>query len=407
VSAALLVFFSVGFPLTVMRRMHRNPQRLHTDERFQERFDFFYEFYAPCGTSQRFWITDFFAACVVASGKSFLYPHSIYQIFVSVAIFGHKVLYIMIRRPYIDGMTDVIQGVLAVVSLVAVNMNFFERRGITDKIPSFNVGMAAGMICIFGLAILVTLVTIVLLLVRVKPEGELSPHALAYKASLEANEAAEAGAAEVTDGADLVGGDAFKDLIVKDEADLGLPGERAAAVVQGEAGIFSDVLGYVRGTFNSFFGVAAAASGSEHVEADEDPQAPSAADPAAAENGKPTSYAWSSIWASFSKMIGFTQRESQQEPGVDEQQPPLESDQPPPGLDSSADVPAPPPPEPICYCTTCTVYIKRVKEKKKKKAFKSDVWLDRGRAVAGRSGGRDPAQPPRAREISLPIDDRP
>ncbi len=172
-STIILLGFSVGFPASVMARIHNNPTKVYDDSRFVERYNYFYEFYAVGHT--KFWSTDFLASCVVASGKSFLYPHSIYQMSVSVAVFGHKVVYIIARRPYIDWITDVIQGVLAVVSLIAVNMNFFERQGLLRKVPSVTTGLAIALVIIFGVTIVITLSIVAVLLVKgPRPEPDRS-----------------------------------------------------------------------------------------------------------------------------------------------------------------------------------------------------------------------------------------
>jgi hypothetical protein len=190
ISAALLLGYTVGFPLLVLRKLHEIQGRVHADQRFMERFDFFYEFYNPKFPS--FWIMDFLATMIVASGKSFLYPHSNFQMGISVAIFGHKVVYIMVRRPYIDWLTDVIQGCLAIVSLIAINVNFFERRGLLDKIPSFNAYMALCMLCIFALVIIITLIIVMIVLVKKQPDEP--PYVTALK-----KQGAEAGEGEMVD----------------------------------------------------------------------------------------------------------------------------------------------------------------------------------------------------------------
>lgn len=48
----------------------------------------------------------------------------------SVVVFSVKVLYIGLRRPYVDWVTDLIQGVMAVVNLILININFFVRHNI-------------------------------------------------------------------------------------------------------------------------------------------------------------------------------------------------------------------------------------------------------------------------------------
>ncbi len=102
----------------------------------------------------------------MASGKSFLYPHSVIQMAISVAVFGYKVVYILFVRPYVDGLTDGIQGVLAVVSLFAVNINFFERNGITKKAPALSESLGILMLVVLGLTFVCILGVIVFFALR-------------------------------------------------------------------------------------------------------------------------------------------------------------------------------------------------------------------------------------------------
>jgi hypothetical protein len=170
-SVLILLGFSVGFPVAVILKIKNNPDKRVTVERFMERFDFFYEFYNK--KEAYVWCLDFLASIIVASGKSFLRPHVNYQMTASVIVFGFKVVYIIARRPYIDWLTDVIQGILAMVSLVAVNINFFERRGISAKIPNFSTAMALLMFAFFGVTIVVLIIIIILLFVKgPKPKPE-------------------------------------------------------------------------------------------------------------------------------------------------------------------------------------------------------------------------------------------
>jgi hypothetical protein len=178
--AVLLIFaLTIGFPIFVLKRIYDNPGERTTSERFKERLDYFYQFFNDAEVYV--WCLDFLASIIVASGKSFLRPHVNYQMIVSVIVFGFKVIYIIARRPYIDWITDVIQGILAIVSLVAVNINFFERRGISNKIPNFSSAMAITMFVIFAIAIGALAFIIVWLVIKgapkqapgdVKAEGE-------------------------------------------------------------------------------------------------------------------------------------------------------------------------------------------------------------------------------------------
>ncbi len=60
-------------------------------------------------------------------------PHVNYQMGISVFVFSAKLLVIIVKRPYIDTLTDLIQGVMAVVSLVVINIGFFAKHDLGKK----------------------------------------------------------------------------------------------------------------------------------------------------------------------------------------------------------------------------------------------------------------------------------
>jgi hypothetical protein len=151
--AAVACFFlaaqTIAYPLLVLRYLRRNKALLHTDERVMERWNFFYEFYNP--NHPTFWIVEYPILIIVAAGNSVLKPHVNYQMSISVAVFAYKLLYICVRRPFIDWITDVIQAVMALVSLVLINMTFFSRHGLLDKLPAVREGL---LVAVFGLFVL-------------------------------------------------------------------------------------------------------------------------------------------------------------------------------------------------------------------------------------------------------------
>jgi hypothetical protein len=170
VSGLILLGYSAGFPCTVLYKLRANPGRLHADERFMERYNFFYEFYNPAYPT--FWIIEFPITCIVAAGKSVLRPHVNYQMSISVAIFAIKLGYIVWKRPFIDWMTDIIQAVLALVSMVAINITFFSRNGLLDHIPGMTEYLSMGMMLLFGLVV-VGMLAMVVYLVLFKKEAVL------------------------------------------------------------------------------------------------------------------------------------------------------------------------------------------------------------------------------------------
>jgi hypothetical protein len=141
VSAAaslLIVVYTLGYPLLMLRwvKKKEHEESLHFDESFMERWNFLYEFYNF--DNPTFWIIEFPIACVVAAGKSALKPHVNYQMGISCAVFLYKLVYICLRRPFVDWMTDVIQAVLSIVSLIAINMTFFSRIGVFEGLPTIS-----------------------------------------------------------------------------------------------------------------------------------------------------------------------------------------------------------------------------------------------------------------------------
>jgi hypothetical protein len=89
---------------------------------------------------------------------------------ISVALFAYKLMYICFRRPFIDWITDVIQAVMALVSLVAINMTFFSRHGVLKSTPALSVSFSVIIALFLALALFGMIGMVVFLLVR--PSGE-------------------------------------------------------------------------------------------------------------------------------------------------------------------------------------------------------------------------------------------
>jgi hypothetical protein len=166
-SCVLLVGFTLGFPLGMLKWVKRVDHRhqLHQDERFMERWNYLYEFYNV--RNPTFWLIEFPITCIVAAGNSVLRPHVNYQMSISVAVFAYKLLYILV--PFIDWITDVIQAVMALVSLVAINLTFFARHGVFEKVPALSISLSV-IIALFLAVALLGMVGMVVFLM-LKPAG--------------------------------------------------------------------------------------------------------------------------------------------------------------------------------------------------------------------------------------------
>jgi hypothetical protein len=169
-STVLLLAFTCGYPLYMLQWVRRPEHKtlIHGSERFMERWNYLYEFYNIHNPS--FWLIEFPITCIVAAGNSVLRPHVNYQMSISVALFAYKLLYICFRRPFIDWITDVIQAVMALVSLVAINMTFFSRHGVLEKVPALSVSFSVIIALFLALALFGMIGMVVFLLVR--PSGE-------------------------------------------------------------------------------------------------------------------------------------------------------------------------------------------------------------------------------------------
>jgi hypothetical protein len=128
ISCVILLGLTLAFPIWALLRLRRPAvkEQLHAGLSFQARWDVLYEFMNK--SNPTFWIVDFPILVIVAAGKSALAPHSITQMAISVVVFSIKLFYILLRRPFRDWITDALQAVMAVVSLIAINMNFFARN---------------------------------------------------------------------------------------------------------------------------------------------------------------------------------------------------------------------------------------------------------------------------------------
>jgi hypothetical protein len=133
-----------------------------------ERWNFLYEFYNV--KNPTFWLIEFPITCIVAAGNSTLQPHVNYQMSISVALFLFKLVYICFRRPFIDWITDIIQAVMALVSLVAINMTFFSRHGVFEKVPALSVSFSVIIVLFLALALIGMIGMVVILLMR--PAGQ-------------------------------------------------------------------------------------------------------------------------------------------------------------------------------------------------------------------------------------------
>jgi hypothetical protein len=170
VSTVLLFGYSLGYPIAMLKWVRRTEHKdmIHGSERFMERWNFLYEFYNV--KNPTFWLIEFPITCIVAAGHSVLRPHVNYQMSISVALFLFKLVYICFRRPFIDWITDVIQAVMALVSLVAINMTFFSRHGVFEKVPALSVSFSVMIALFLALALFGIVGMIVLMLMR--PAGQ-------------------------------------------------------------------------------------------------------------------------------------------------------------------------------------------------------------------------------------------
>jgi hypothetical protein len=169
-SAVLLLGFTLGYPIAMLKWVRRPEHKklIHGSERFMERWNFLYEFYNV--KNPTFWLIEFPITCIVAAGNSVLKPHVNYQMSISVALFAYKLLYICTRRPFIDWITDIIQAVMALVSLVAINMTFFSRHGVLEKVPALSVSFSVIIALFLALALFGMIGMVVLMLMR--PAGQ-------------------------------------------------------------------------------------------------------------------------------------------------------------------------------------------------------------------------------------------
>jgi hypothetical protein len=111
VSTALLLFFTAGFPLFMFQwlRKPENAALVSSNERFMERWNFLYMLFND--NNLLFWIVDFPITVVVAAGYSTLRPNIALQMGLSVSAFACKLMFIIVRRPFVDRNTDIIQAV--------------------------------------------------------------------------------------------------------------------------------------------------------------------------------------------------------------------------------------------------------------------------------------------------------
>jgi hypothetical protein len=169
-SAVLILGFTLGYPIAMLKWVRRPEHKtlIHGSERFMERWNFLYEFYNV--KNPTFWLIEFPITCIVAAGNSTLRPHVNYQMSISVALFLYKLMYICFRRPFIDWITDIIQAVMALVSLVAINMTFFSRHGVFEKVPALSVSFSVIIVLFLALAIFGMIGMVVLMLMR--PAGQ-------------------------------------------------------------------------------------------------------------------------------------------------------------------------------------------------------------------------------------------
>ena len=130
VSGIILVGLSLLYPILMLRKLFTSREQIATQPSFNARFDIFYEFYNP--KSPYYWIMDYPVLLIVAAGKSVLKPHINYQMAISVIVFALKLIVIIVKRPFVDKLTDFIQAIMAIVSLVAINLNFFARHKIGE-----------------------------------------------------------------------------------------------------------------------------------------------------------------------------------------------------------------------------------------------------------------------------------
>jgi uncharacterized membrane protein len=244
-ASVLLAAYTLGFPLLMLRwvKKKENEESLHFDERFMERWNFLYEFYNF--ENPTFWLIEFPISIVVAAGKSALKPHVNYQMGISCAVFLYKLVYICLRRPFIDWVTDVIQAVLSVVSLVAINMTFFSRLGVFENLPVLSLSFGITVIVLIAVVIVGLIVVIAVLLLMSPKEREAK-----RKSALEGRDGGGAAHGDGGDDANIAAAIAG----ISADSDLwggatGQTGEEVANDEDSELSFVSRVSGFFTGIF--------------------------------------------------------------------------------------------------------------------------------------------------------------
>jgi hypothetical protein len=154
----LVVGITLLFPLGLLAFLRRHTELLHTDERFMERWNFVYEFYKE--EHPIFWIIEFPILVIIAAGESFMRPHVNYQMTISTVVFGYKLLYILIKMPFIDVLTNLIQLLVAIASFVAINMGFLMRLNLVQGVPKLEGWLTALIIAGMVLAVFIACLVI-------------------------------------------------------------------------------------------------------------------------------------------------------------------------------------------------------------------------------------------------------
>ena len=130
VSGLFLLLVVVGLPVALTFWYRRHPLWLFTNERFMEKYNFFYEQLRPGMTNV--FLIEFYIFVTLIFGKAVLQQHPNTQNGILSSGFVIKLFIVVWKRPFTLASDNVIQGLIAVVLLFVTNYNFLTGLGVMD-----------------------------------------------------------------------------------------------------------------------------------------------------------------------------------------------------------------------------------------------------------------------------------
>ena len=178
ISLAFLTLVVAGFPAFLFYWYKRHPLRLYTNERFMEKYNFFYEQIRPGFVN--FFLIEFYIFASLIAGKAVMTEHPNSQNALLSSGFAMKLMIIVLKSPYQLASDNWLQGVISLAALMATNYNFIVGLGMLDRLRGLSDMLVSVIFLMFAICVIVLVIYIGILMKREAKEVKAKREGMEY-----------------------------------------------------------------------------------------------------------------------------------------------------------------------------------------------------------------------------------